>query len=86
MRWFVGTIGRLWHGGHRMPPVDREALREEMARNDPAFARVRKVQHDARGLLGALGNAEQLRERQRHGRALQREADFWRRHRQAGHE
>lgn len=63
MRWLMETIGRLWHGGFRAPSVDQEALRDEMARDDPEFARVRQVQHDARGLLGALGNAEQLRER-----------------------
>lgn len=45
------------------PPVDRAALRDEMTRDDPDFAHVRDVQHDAMQALTANGGAGQLRDR-----------------------
>lgn len=53
------------------PPIDRDALRNEMTREDPDFARVREVQHDALNALGAKRGADEL--------ALKREVEFWRR-------
>lgn len=61
-----------WLRRHTMPPpIDREALREEMARTDPDFRHVRDVQHDAIGALAARGLAD--------GLAIRRERQFWER-------
>ena len=53
------------------PAVDREALREEMTRTDPEFARVRRVQHDALQAITA--------KRMQDGMAIRRERQFWER-------
>lgn len=60
-------FGRL-----RPPQVDRDALRDEMTREDPAFERVRRVQHDAINALAARGAAD--------GLAIRREREFWQQH------
>jgi hypothetical protein len=53
------------------PPVDREALREEMARTDPSFRRVRVVHHDAKQALTVSRLAD--------GVAIRQERKFWER-------
>lgn len=74
MRWIVDLFERLkWREPPPPPVIDREALRDEMTRSDPAFARVRDVQHDARGLIGADRTARQLRDRWN-----ERNRDAWR--------
>lgn len=45
------------------PAIDREALREEMKRTDPDFARVSLVQHDALNAIDASQKAHQLGDR-----------------------
>ena len=55
-----------------LPPVDRIALREQMTRDDPDFARVRDVHHEAMQPL----SAKSIRD----GIALRREREFWTRH------
>lgn len=54
------------------PPIDRAALRDEMTRTDPEFARVRQVQHDALQAITA--------KRMQDGLAIRRERQFWERH------
>lgn len=56
----------------RRPSIDRAALREEMTREDPDFARVRDVQHDALNVIAAQQAAD--------GLAIRREREFWERH------
>lgn len=70
MRWLMDRLRRL---RRRLapPPVDRMALREEMTRDDPDFARVRDVHHDA---LQAI-TAKHLQD----GLAIRRERQFWER-------
>lgn len=65
MRWLMDLFGHV----RRPPPVDRDALRDEMARDDPEFARVRQVQHDAINALSAQSAAD--------GLAIRRERQFW---------
>jgi hypothetical protein len=52
--------------------LDPEAVRDRMTRDDPDFAHVRKVQHDALNTLGAKRVAD--------GLSLRRERAFWSRH------
>jgi hypothetical protein len=73
VRWIVGVFGRFRR--RELPPpeaIDREALREEMMRNDPAMRRVRTVHHDAQQAITAGGAAD--------GLAIRREREFWQRH------
>ena len=60
--------------------ADPDSLRFEMSQTDPDFARVRKVQHDARGLIGASRNAQQLAQRVLDGRSIRHEQEFWQEH------
>lgn len=74
--WLLHILERL-HGDHPsplppLPPVDREAIRAEMKRTDPDFARVSDVQHDAMQALGAQRLAD--------GMAIRREREFWTKH------
>ena len=55
-------------------------VRDQMKRDDPDFAHVSAVHHDAQGLIGASQNARQMAERIADGRALRQEAEFWARH------
>lgn len=55
-----------------LPPVDQAALREDMARRDPDYRRVRSVHHDGLTVLGSQSLAD--------GIALRREREFWERH------
>lgn len=52
-------------------PIDRDALRDQMAREDPAFARVRDIHHDAIAALSAKRGAD--------GLSIRREREFWER-------
>lgn len=54
------------------PPVDHDAVRAAMLRDDPEYARVRQVQHDQLQAITARRLAD--------GVSLHREAEFWRRH------
>lgn len=68
MRWLMDLIERL----RRPPPrIDHEALRDQMSQEDPDFARVRDVQHEALGALAAKRAAD--------GMAIRREREFWER-------
>lgn len=68
--WLMGLFGRLQRRGAPPPPqINRAALREEMKRTDPDFARVSAVQHDALGLIGGKRVAD--------GLAIRRERQFW---------
>jgi hypothetical protein len=61
---------------HEPPPppaIDHDALRDEMTQDDPEFARVRDVHHDAIQVIGALGIAD--------GISIRREREFWSRQR-----
>lgn len=70
MGWVVDLLRRLQRSEPAPPPViDRKALREEMTRTDPEFARVRQAQHDALQALTAKGIQD--------GIALRREREFW---------
>jgi hypothetical protein len=72
MRWLMDLFERLRHREPPPPPiVDREALRDEMKRTDPDFARVSAVQHDALNAIGAGRVAD--------GLAMQRERQTWER-------
>lgn len=53
-------------------PVDRIALRERMKREDPDFARVSQLQHDAMQPL----TAKSIRD----GLSIRRERIFWEKH------
>lgn len=57
-----------WGRGH----LDPEVVRGQMTRDDPDFAHVREVQHDALNTLGAKRVAD--------GLALRRERAFWSKH------
>lgn len=64
----MDLIGRFFR---RAPPIDRDALRDQMAQEDPAFGRVRDVQHDALSALAAKRGTD--------GMAIRREREFWER-------
>lgn len=73
--------GRLIHVfdwlRHRDPPREGQAaLRDQMTHEDPDFAHVRDVQHDALNVLAGDHAAQQIAD----GISLRRETDFWRRH------
>lgn len=57
---------------HPPPTVDRMALREQMTRDDPDYARVRRIHHDAMQPLTAKGI--------RDGLSLRHEREWWERH------
>lgn len=80
MRRVAGLIDLLRQGVRGPSPPNPDSLRFEMSQTDPDFARVRQVQHDARGLIGASRNAQQLAQRVLDGRAIRRERGFWERH------
>lgn len=65
MGWLMSLLDRL--RGH--PQVDPATVRDEMTRTDPAFRRVRDVQHDALNALASKRGADQM--------AIQRERQFW---------
>ena len=69
----MDLLRRLRHEDVPPPkPIDRDELRDEMARTDPAFARVRRIQHDALQALTAKGIKD--------GLALRKERRFWEQH------
>jgi len=69
----MDLIGRLRREDPPPPqPIDPDALREEMAQDDPSFGHVRDVHHDALGLVGALSVAD--------GISIRREREWWERH------
>lgn len=49
MSWLLRLIDRI--GGPSRPPVDRDAIREELTRADPDFKRARDVKHDLDNLF-----------------------------------
>jgi hypothetical protein len=63
----------LLHRLHRHDPpppvIDHDEIREEMMQEDPEFARVRDVHHDALQVVGALSVAD--------GISIRRERDWW---------
>lgn len=71
--WIVNLFARLQR---RDPPppeaVDLVALREEMARDDPEYGRVRRLQHETMQPITA--------QRLQDGIAIRRERQFWERH------
>jgi len=67
MRWLVNLLGMVRH-----PPVDQAAIREQMTQEDPEFAHVRDVQHDAIQALTARRIAD--------GAAIRAERRFWEQH------
>jgi len=70
LEWVMGLFGRAEHGSEsHQPVIDPVALRDEMTRDDPDFARVLDIQHDALQIVTARG----LRD----GLAIHREVDFW---------
>lgn len=69
MRLFDTTRGEV---APPVPRVDRMAVREELTRTDPDFARVRRAHHDAINALTAKGI--------RDGLAVRRERKFWSEH------
>lgn len=70
MRWLMDLFDRLRHRDLPPPPsIDREALRDEMKRTDPEFARVSRVQHDALNAIGFSQGTDEL--------ALKRERQAW---------
>ena len=75
------TLMHVFRPHHRVPPVsgppiDRAALRDELTRTDPDFARVRQAHHDA---LQAL-QSKSIRD----GLSLRHEREFWTRHGEQG--
>lgn len=73
MRWLVDLFTRLQRRDPPpLAPIDRMALREEMTRDDPEFARVRRVQHDLTQPIAA--------KRLQDGIAIRRERKFWQDH------
>lgn len=66
--WLMDVFGR----GRDRGSLDPEAMRDRMTRDDPDFARVRKVQHDALNTLGAKRVAD--------GLSIRRERTFWSEH------
>lgn len=68
----MSLFSRLRHTPLPEPMIDRAALRDEMRRTDPDFARVTRVQHDALQVLTANGIKD--------GLALRRERIFWEKH------
>lgn len=56
---------------HRRHQVDQESIRAQMTQEDPDFARVRDVHHDAIAALTAKRGAG--------GMAIRREREFWER-------
>ena len=64
----------------RQPRPDPGEVREQMKRDDPDFAHVSTIHHDALGLIGAAINARQLAQRVADGRAVRQEAEFWKKH------
>lgn len=73
MRWVVDVFERF---RRRDPPpteaIDRDALRDEMMRADPAMQRVRAAHHDALNTIAAQSAAD--------GLAIRREREFWQIH------
>ena len=70
MRWMMDLIGRLRREDPPPPqPIDPDALREEMAQDDPAFGHVRDVHHDALQVVGAMSITD--------GISIRREREFW---------
>lgn len=67
MDLLMDLIGRLRHGPSE---VDRDALLDEMMQ-EPDFARVRDVHHEALSALTAKRGAD--------GLAIRREREFWER-------
>lgn len=55
-------------------PPDAEMIREELARTDPEYARVRRALHDGRNLQQATRAAERLRQRR-----IDMQMEAWRR-------
>lgn len=73
MRWIVDVFDRFRRRDPPMPEaIDREALRDEMTRADPAMQRVRDAYHDARNTIAAQNAAD--------GLAIRREREFWTMH------
>ena len=58
MEWLMELFGR-----RRTSRPDPAAIRDQMARDDPDYARVREVQHDALSALAARRGATQIRDR-----------------------
>ncbi len=72
-RWMMALFGGRQNESAQQPQtVDRLALREQMTREDPEYARVRRVHHDAIQPLVAKGI--------RDGIALRHEREWWQRH------
>jgi hypothetical protein len=65
----MGLVIDLVEWLRRGSAINRAALREEMTENDPDFARVRDVQHDAMQALAAKRAAD--------GLAIRQERKFW---------
>jgi hypothetical protein len=63
----------LLHRLHRHDPpppvIDHDELREEMMQDDPDFARVREVHHDALQAISSIAMAD--------GIAIRREREWW---------
>jgi len=75
MHLFGGQNGDV---PHPPPRLNRAAVRDELTRTDPDFARVRQAHHDALQVLTARGI--------RDGLAIHRERRFWERRHAQGHD
>jgi hypothetical protein len=77
--WLMSLFEHLRHAESAPPAppaIDRAALRDEMTRSDPDFARVRDVHHDALQVITGGSAAKQLKD----GMAIRREREFWEHH------
>jgi hypothetical protein len=71
----MGLFEHVRHTESAPPPppaIDRVALRDEMKRTDPDFARVSDVHHEVLQVLGGKSLAD--------GLAIRREREFWTKH------
>lgn len=72
--WILSLFRRCNNGGpYEQPEVDRQAILEDLWRNDPEFARVREVHEHAKQAL--------IDRAVRDGIAIRREREFWTRSR-----
>jgi hypothetical protein len=72
----MSLFDRLRHAPPPEPrPIDPARVREQMARTDPDYERVRRVQHDAMNILAGDRAAQQIAD----GISLRREVEFWQR-------
>lgn len=76
--WLMRLFGRDERRREPAPP-DPEAIRDEMTRTDPDYARVRHALHEARNLQAAKRSTEEIIEAARRHRRVDTQAESWRR-------